>query len=195
MSTEKIKIILSLDISTTVTGLCALNLDTGDLVKMDHVAMNKKIKGEPVYPDFWTKVDCMEKALDEFCEDDNWDICGISVEESPKRFTPGLSSADTLFMLSRFSGIISFILYRKCGLKPNSINVRSARKALKIKIDYKDKSKTTKQKVLEQIIERHPEFPWVYKERKGIKSLTKVNEDRCDAYVIAAATRIMYFGF
>lgn len=188
MTEEKqIPVVIGLDISTTCTGIAVVHRDTGELVFMHHENMSSKKK----FPDFWAKVNHMRSTFVGM-HDPKWDVKGVAVEENMKRFTPGFSSADTILTLAKFNGILSYIMMLEYGVKPLNVNVRSARSKLGIKINTKDKSKTTKQKVLDQVVKMHPEFPWVYREVKGVKSMTKINEDRCDAWVIAAATRIMF---
>jgi hypothetical protein len=136
----------------------------------------------------------MNTAIGLICGNSNWQIEGIAVEENAKRFTPGFSSADTIITLAKFNGILCYIMFLKYSLKPIYINVRSARAKLGIKINYKDKSKPTKQKVVEHLVAAHPNFPWVYKTSKdGTSRLVKINEDRADSYVIAEAARLMHF--
>jgi len=166
--------------------MVALDADTGELLKMHHELMNNKNK----LPDFWSKIEHMRVAFDAFHEP-NWNVERIAVEENAKRFTPGFSSADTIITLAKFNGVLCYLMYVKYGLKPFYINVRSARSKLGIKINYKDKSKTTKQKVLDHVTTLHPDYPWVYREVKGKKTLTKINEDRADAWIMAAAANIM----
>lgn len=164
--------------------MVVLEKETGDLLFMHHELMNNKNK----FPGFWEKVAHMEKSINSFI-DETWDISVIAIEENAKRFSPGYSSADTIITLAKFNGIISYILFKKYGVQPTYINVRSARKNLGINIDYKDKSATTKQKVLKHVVKAKPDYPWIYKEIKGTKSLTKINEDRADAWVMAEDAR------
>lgn len=185
---NKIPICYGVDISTTCTATCIIDADTGELIAMHHELMNQVQKKQKVFPTFWSKVAHMKESFDEY-HDNNWDVKIIAVEESAKRFPPGMSSADTIITLAKFNGILCYLLYQKYGIEPSYINVRTARKQLGITIDYKDKSKTTKQKVLDCIVKRYPDFPWVYREVKGEKKLVKINEDRADAYVMAAAAK------
>lgn len=183
----KIPVIIGLDISTSCTGIAVIRCDTGELVFMSHENMASAVK----FPTFWSKVNHMRKAFVDM-NDPSWEIKGVAVEENMKRFAPGFSSADTILTLAKFNGILSYIMMLEYGVEPINVNVRSARSKLGIKIDFKDKSKTTKQKVLDLVVAMHPEFPWIYREVKGVKSMTKINEDRCDAWIIAAAARIMH---
>lgn len=187
MLKDKIPVIIGLDISTTCTGIAVTHRDTGDLVYMHHESMGSKVR----FPTFWSKVKHM-KAVFAQMHNPEWDVKAVAVEENMKRFAPGFSSADTILTLAKFNGILCYLMLEEYGLEPIYVNVRSARSKLGIKINFKDKSKTTKQKVLDIVVGMHPEFPWVYKERKGVKSMTKINEDRADAWIIAAACKLMH---
>jgi len=189
---KRIPSILSADISTTCTAICILDATNGKLLKMYHEVLNKTVNKKPKFPTFWSKVNHMESVFD-LNHEDIWDVKIIAVEESAKRFPSNMSSAGTIITLSKFNAVLSFILFQKYGVEPTDINVRTARKQLGIKIDYKDKSKSTKQKVLEQVIDMRPEFPWIYREVQGEKKLLKINEDRADAFVIGAAAKKMIY--
>lgn len=175
----KEKVIIGLDISTSCIGICVINSETGALIDLFPVKLiSTSIE------DFWSKITFTKNLINEKIAD-NWDIESISVEESAKRFTPGFSSADTIITLAKFNAIICYLFYEKYNLKPNYINVKSARSKLNIKIDYKDKSKTTKQKVFELVLKQFPTYPWIYNKNTG--KPTKINEDLCDSVVIAHA--------
>jgi hypothetical protein len=178
---NKIPVIYSLDISTTCTAICVLNAETGEHIKTFHSLMNNQNK----FPTFWSKVKYMKKVFDDEHEE-SWEIRKIAVEESAKRFTPGFSSADTIITLAKFNALICYILLDKYNIEPTYVNVRTARKKLGIIID-KNSKVNKKQQVLEQVVEKYPELPWIYKTTKGISKLVKINEDRCDAFVIGNA--------
>lgn len=169
---------IGLDISTNCTGICVLDSKTGQLVKLTH---KKLVKFDDEY----------EKA-DNFLTDwveSSWKVRRIYIEEAAKKFTPGFSSADTIMTLGRFNGIVSYLVYQLFGIKPIMVNVRSARSKLNIKIDYKDKTSTTKDKVFLTVRTRNPDFPWIIREAKsgqfkGQMIYDKVNEDLSDAWVI-----------
>jgi hypothetical protein len=184
MNNNKIDVIIGLDISTSVVGIAALEKQTGNYLKLDYEQLINKKK----FPDIWSKIDYMNNffATTNFIKP-NWNVETIAVEEAMKRFNSGSSSANTILTLAGFNQTLCYLLYKQFNIKPTYINVRSARAKLGIKIDYKDKSKTTKQKVLDEIYFRNPNFPWIIN-KKTLK-LTKVNEDMCDAYVIAEACR------
>ena len=169
---------IGLDISTSCTGICVLDSKTGQLVKLTH---KKLVKFEDEY----------EKA-DNFLSDwidPSWKVRRIYIEEAAKKFTPGFSSADTIMTVGRFNGILSYMVYQLFGVKPIMVNVRSARSKLNIKIDYKDKTSSTKDKVLLHVRTLNPSFPWIIREAKtgqfkGQMIYDKVNEDMADSWII-----------
>ena len=177
----KIPVILALDISTTCTAVCVLNAVTGEHIITYHSLMNNVKK----FTNFWAKVRNMKNVFNQE-NNETWEIKKIAVEESAKRFTPGFSSADTIITLSKFNAILCYILLEKYSIEPTYINVRSARKKLGIVID-KTSNTNNKQQILNQIVEKYPNLPWIYKEIKGKKKLVKINEDRCDAFIIGLA--------
>lgn len=177
-TTEVKEVCVSFDISTSVVGICVLDAKTGDLVKLTHKKLTK-------WNDEYDKAD---NFLSDWI-DPVWKVKRVYIEEAAKKFTPGFSSADTIMTLGRFNGIISYMIYKWWGIKPIMINVRSARSRLNIKIDYKDKSSSTKDKVFSFVRTLNPDFPWIIREAKsgkfkGQMIYDKVNEDLCDAWVI-----------
>ena len=169
---------LGFDISTSVVGICILDSKTGELVKLTHKKLVK-------FDDEYEKAD---NFLTDWVEPD-WKVRRIYIEEAAKKFTPGFSSADTIMTLGRFNGIISYLVYKLFGVKPIMVNVRSARSKLNIKIDYKDKTSSTKDKVLLAVRTLNPDFPWIIREAKsgqfkGQMIYDKVNEDMADSWVI-----------
>jgi hypothetical protein len=174
-----IEVALGLDISTSTVGVCLLECGTGKLLLLTHKKLAK-------YNDEYERGDNFsfaELGIDskKYC------VTKIYVEEAAKKFTPGFSSANTIMTLGRFNGIISYMAYKAFGIKPVMVNVRSARSKLGIKIDYKDKSQNTKQKVMAQVIRINPDDHWwdvKINPDNGEKKYSKACEDRADAYVI-----------
>lgn len=176
---------LGLDISTNTTGVMLLDSRTGNLEKMFAI----KLTGVK-QKDFYDKVDFVVNELKCNIDLNKYRIARVYVEEAAKKFTPGLSSAGTLFLLARFNGIISNEARKMFGVRPKMINVRTARKKLGIKIDQKDKSKNTKTKIFEVVRTLNPSFPWQQHVAKtgrfkGQMVYSKHNQDMADAWIIA----------
>ena len=71
-----------------------------------------------------------------------------------------LSSAKTLMTLAQFNGVVRWICHERLEVPVEAINVNTARKNVGLKIDKKDKSKTTKEKVLDWVSEDDPSIKW-----------------------------------
>jgi Holliday junction resolvasome RuvABC endonuclease subunit len=172
--------LLALDISTSITGFCVFN--QWNSVHVGHVDLRKE-------KDFFKKIDIVKEKIIELHK--QYDIKYVAIEEAFQSFGRGLSSAKTLFTLAKFNGIIQYIVF-SLDLKPTVINVNKARKTVGIKIDKKDKTKTTKEKVLEQVQQLDSKIMWPERTlksgpRKGLTIFDDCCYDMADAWVIGKA--------
>lgn len=182
---ETIEVDIGLDISTSVVGICVLEAKTGKMLYLGHVKLTK-------YDNEYDKADNFPREW----LDPSWKVKRVFIEEAAKKFSPGFSSADTIMTLGRFNGILSYKIYSWTSVKPKMVNVRSARSKLQIKIDYKDKTKNTKDKVFEKVRLSNPSFPWVQHvaktgKHKGELVYDTTNCDMADAYVICRGGQIL----
>jgi|LakMenEpi03Aug12_release.lakeMendotaPanAssembly.Ray.scaffolds.fasta_scaffold1197885_1 hypothetical protein len=162
-------LILGLDVSTTCVGICILS-DNEGVVYLDNVDLSKT-------KSFNDKCDAVENRLMPF----QGRISKFFIEECAKAFRPGLSSANTLTALSRFNGAVSCICHRLFGGDENLVNPVVARKSVGIQINYKDKSKTTKDKIYE-VVSSRISFDWPRTKTGAVKPQCY---DMADAYVVA----------
>ena len=172
--------VLSLDISTSITGFCVFN--QWDNVHIGHIDLRKE-------KDFFKKVDLVKNKIQELHK--QYDFKEVAIEEAFQSFGRGLSSAKTLFTLAKFNGIIQYIVF-SLGISTTVINVNNARKLVGIKIDKKDKTKTTKEKVLEQVMKLNSQIIWKKRilksgPRKGLEIFDDCCYDMADAWVIGKA--------
>jgi hypothetical protein len=121
--------------------------------------------------------------------DDTYPINRVVVEENLQAFRPGLSSAKTLMTLAQFNGVVRWICHERLEVPVEAINVNTARKNVGLKIDKKDKSKTTKEKVLDWVSVDLPDIVWPTKilksgPNKGKERICAEAYDMADAYVI-----------
>lgn len=177
------KVDIGLDISTSCIGLCVLEHNTGKLVSL----INYRYGGV-AFDDIFDKVEHFSRT---WHPDLKWNVKRVFVEDIAKKFSVGVSSANTIVILAKMNAMISYQMYLKTGLKPIYVNVRSARAILNIKIDTKNKTKTTKEKVFEIVLARNPTFPWVQHlakagKGKGTMVYDGCNEDMADAFVAAS---------
>ncbi len=170
--------ILALDISTSCTGYCLF--DENDLIDIGYINLSKH-KG------LFEKASYVKSRILELSSIHNVDQ--IVVEENLQAFRPGLSSAKTLMTLAQFNGVVRWVCYEIFDIKPQAINVNSARKIIGLKINRKDKSKSTKEKVLDWVSLDNPGIEWPIKilksgPNKGKSRVCNEAYDMADAYVI-----------
>jgi hypothetical protein len=96
-------------------------------------------------------------------------------------FMGGKSSAKTLSTLTRFNGIVSWLVYELFEVKPKFIGASTARKSAGIKVPRGLKAK---QVVLEHLLETEPAFKIEYTKFGNPKP---ESYDRADAIIIAKA--------
>ena len=129
--------LLALDISTSCTGYCLF--DENGLVDIGSINLSKH-KG------LFEKATQVKSDIVKLNKKHN--ITHVAVEENLQAFRPGLSSAKTLMTLAQFNGVVRWICHESLSVPVKSINVNTARKNVGLKINKKDKSKTTKERPL-----------------------------------------------
>ena len=176
--------VLGIDISTSITGFAVVA--DGQIVFYDSIDLRK-------YKDVFDKtVAIKEKLLDlyEMYQLENekrnigsstYPIEHIYIEQSLHMFMGGKSSAKTLSTLTRFNGIVSWLVYELFEVKPNFIGASTARKSAGIKVPRGLKAK---QVVLEHLLETEPAFKIEYTKFGNPKP---ESYDRADAIIIAKA--------
>jgi len=178
--------ILGIDVSTSITGFAIVA--EGEIVFYDSVDLRK-------YKNLFEKAERIKEAIFtifdnyQFCrEDDHWmeaesdhPILHIYIEQSLHMFMGGKSSAKTLSTLTRFNGIVSWLVYEMFNMEPKFIGSTSARKQAGIKVPRGQKAK---QVVLQYLLDNEPAFKIEYTKHGNPKP---ESYDRADAIVIAKA--------
>jgi hypothetical protein len=192
-SLEEKVVDVGLDISTSVVGVCVVDHYTNELVMLDAIKLNKT-----GCDSLWEKADCYRKQLLSYKAEQlkGMKINKVFVEANAKMFAQGRTSANTILTLAKFNGICSYIIRDLYGVDVVDVNVVSARSKLGLKIDRTDKTKSTKQKVREQVLLKFPTLPLnthIAKtgKNKGEEVLDKDMEDRIDAFVIVLGGKII----
>ena len=166
--------ILGLDISTSITGYTLLDTDNGTIIECGHIDLRKE-------KNFFKKASLVEEKLRELDKGSKAWIHEIYIEQSLQAFRSGFSSAKTLSTLSRFNGVVSWLIYEHTGVIPEYLSAASARKACGIKIKRGEKAK---QKVVEFLLDKEPCFVVEYTRFGNIKPECF---DKADSIVIAKA--------
>ena len=180
--------ILGVDISTSITGFAIVADD--EIVFCDSIDLRK-------YKDIFEKTNAIKEKILDLYEmyqlnnddsriwgDSKYPIEQIYIEQSLHMFMSGKSSAKTLSTLTRFNGVVSWLLYETFGIKPKFIGASSARKLVGIKIPRGQKAK---QVVIEYLLNNEPTFKIEYTKFGNPKP---EYYDKADAIIIAKAGSI-----
>jgi Holliday junction resolvasome RuvABC endonuclease subunit len=165
--------ILGLDISTSITGYTIM--DCKSQICEYGVWDTRK------YKDFFEKAEAVSKGVAEIHAKYSGKIKHIYIEQSLQTFRSGFSSAKTLSSLSRFNGIVSWLVYDLFQIKPEYIAATSARKLCGIKIPKGEKAKPV---VLKYLLDNEPSFVIEYTRYGNPKP---ESYDMADSIVIAKA--------
>jgi hypothetical protein len=180
--------ILGVDISTSITGFAVVTDNV--LVYYDSIDLRK-------YKGVFAKTIAMKEKLmdiyemyqldndDRLVGDSEFPIEHIYIEQSLHMFMGGKSSAKTLSTLTRFNGIVSWLLFELFEMEPQFIGASSARKRAGIKVPRGEKAK---QVVLKYLLDNEPTFKIQYTSKGNPKP---ESFDRADAIIIARAGDII----
>jgi len=174
---------LGLDISTSIIGASFIFENNTFLFK--HIDLTKT-------KCFFDKTSLVEEFLNNIISEVKLkNIKKVYIEDSLQSFRKGMSSAKTLMTLAKFNGIVSNIVFRITKIKPDFINVNTARKTLNIKID-KNSSIDKKEQIMEWVNNDVNGYDWPTKiisrgVNKGVVKFEKFCYDISDAYVICKA--------
>ena len=163
--------ILGLDISTSITGYTVLD-EGGAIVVCDHIDLRKE-------KNFFKKIEIVYDRLETL--DDDYKIEQVYIEQSLQSFRSGFSSAQTLSLLSKINGIVSWICYNFFYKEPKFLAATSARKLCGIKVPKGQKAKKVS---LQFVVDSVPGFEVQYTRHGNPKA---GYADRSDSYVIAKA--------
>jgi Holliday junction resolvasome RuvABC endonuclease subunit len=175
--------ILGVDISTSITGF-AIVAD-GNLLYYDSIDLRK-------YKNFFKKAEVIKEKLTDIFEAyqcNNDDLVGgaafpiehIYIEQSLHMFMSGKSSAKVLSTLTRFNGIVSWMLYELFEIEPTYIAAATSRKQAGI---TGLRGKKAKEVVLQFLLDNEPAFHVEYTKHGNPKP---ESFDRADAIVVAKA--------
>lgn len=162
--------ILGLDVSTSITGICVLN--DNEIVFNDFIDTRKN-------KCFFEKIEKVKEHLKELFA--KYEIGHIFIEQSLQSFRSGFSSAKTLSSLSRFNGVVSWLCYEIAGIKPEYIAATSARKLCDIKVPRGTKAKEV---VIKKLLDNEESFVVEYTKYGNIK---QHYYDMADSIIIARA--------
>ena len=180
--------ILGVDISTSITGFAVVTDNV--LVYYDSIDLRKH-KG------FFAKTIAIKEKLMDIYEmyqlnnedrvpgNSEFPIEHIYIEQSLHMFMGGKSSAKTLSTLTRFNGVVAWLLFELFEIEPEFIGASTARKTVGIRVPRGEKAK---QVVLKYLLDNEPTFKIQYTHKGNPKP---ESYDRADAIIIARAGDII----
>ena len=183
-------VVLGLDISTSTVGWSIINAEIGQPT-LGYIPLSD------VKSMYQKATECKQQLSLLISQ---YGVTDIAIEEDLQKFTKGKSSAATIQKLSKFNGMVSYIVYDLMGKAPVHIKVNDARSIAGCKIIKNTKknkaAKKVKQQVYEQIMEKLPNYPWPKKilrsgPRKDQEILIPETYDMVDAYVISVAGKVL----
>jgi len=163
--------ILGLDISTSITGYTVLDYE-GNIIVCNHIDLRKE-------KNFFKKIQIVNSRLENIVEE--YEVESVYIEQSLQSFRSGFSSAQTLSLLSKINGIVSWLCYNMFYGEPKYLAATSARKLCGIKIPRGQKAKAVS---LQFVVDNVPNFEVQYTKHGNPRP---GYADRSDSYVIAKA--------
>ena len=169
--------ILGLDISTSITGFCILDVN-GEIIRAEAWDMRNKNKHENIFK----KAAYIKEGLYEIRA--QYPIEKIFIEKPFMFFGSGGSSAKTMAILQKFNGIISWLCYDIFEKIPIYLTAQQARKLNEITIT---RGKDTKKQVVQWLLNKEPSFKIELTPKRNPKPKYF---DIADAVVIAKAGQL-----
>lgn len=181
-------LILGLDVSTSCTGVCIVDSDI-EPIDGNHIKLLDRIEFKGC-DTLWEKADAVQSYLVGLRQTDFsvGKIERIVVEEPLMGFRTGMSSAQTITMLMRFNGIVSYIARKIFGHDPEYISSGHARKVCGIKLQKTAVGGPQKEQVFSHM--QRNDLKHVKWETKKSGNIVDWSRDATDAYVIARAAMI-----
>lgn len=183
-------IIIGLDVSTSCTGLCAVESTRTPDDKGSHILLLEHINFKGCKT-LWEKADAVNAYLSSLrCNGrlGHSDAFRIVVEEPLMGFRAGMSSAQTITQLMRFNGIVSYIARNVFKSEPEYVGSAHARKLCGIKLERTATGGPQKEQVFRYFAEhdlKHITWP-VKKNGKQVDW----SRDATDGYCIARAAMV-----
>lgn len=161
--------ILGLDVSTSIVGVCLL--DDNKIAKVDYIDL-RKVSG------LLHKAKAVEDYININLKE--YKIDHIFIEQALMFFRRGGSTAKTMAILQNFNGVVSWLCFKLLGIEPQYITPISARSKCGIRVP---RGKKAKEVVMEHFLESK-EFPIDYTRYGNVQ---KYCYDMADAVVVSRA--------
>lgn len=183
-------IVLGLDVSTSITGICVVDTEVQPDDKGSHILLLDRIEFKGCST-LWDKADQIEKSMssieDILYVNLNY-VTRVVLEEPLMAFRPGMSSAQTISTLMRFNGIVSYLARNRFKCEPEYVGSAHARKLCGIKLQRTTLGGPQKEQVFAYMAANDlKHVTWPLKKNQKVVDWSR---DATDAYVIARAASV-----
>lgn len=178
-------LILGLDVSTSITGVCFLDSDVEPDDKGSHIVLLEHIDFKKCTT-IWQKADRVKSRLLGHVSDLRQTPSVFALEEPLLGFSKGMSSAATITTLMRFNGIVSYIGREIFGIDPTYVSAAHARKLCGVKLQKTSVAGIPQKEQVFRHMSEH-DLKHVTWETKRSGQPIDASRDMTDAYVIARA--------
>jgi hypothetical protein len=174
------KLFVGFDVSTSFVGICVLNEQREVLTLLSEQLSQKSAK-EPK-KSLFQKADRIKEVIKGIFDSDV--DYKIRIEEPLEAFRSGATTSNTIALLNRFNGMVSYMIWEIFGIEPEYEMSQDIREMCGVRLVQKKKAnglnhkQQTFNQVVQRIIEKHP---WLIKNGKPALGAM----DATDAYVTA----------
>lgn len=177
--------ILGLDISTSCVGFAILETDDMSLIKLGHWSLKKQIG-------LLNKADFILNEISNIFKIYKIDA-PVWIEEPVMRFSPGMSSAQTISMLISFNAMVTYGIHSKANFDVKHVKPGDARRACGLIMTTKAKSggKSQKEQTFCQLTKTDGLLASVNFPLTKTGKCKPENYDETDAYIVARYGAIM----
>jgi len=166
--------ILGLDISTSITGFCVLDI-SGEVIRADAWDTRNKNKFNSIF-------DKAQYVKEKLCElKAQFPIEKVYIEKPFMFFNSGGSSAKTMATLQKFNGIISWVCFSIFDKKPEYLTAQEARKLCGVKVT---RDRNAKKRIIKWLLDNESSFKVEYTTHGNPKPKYY---DIADAIIVAKA--------
>lgn len=177
-------LVLGIDVSTATVGWSIVESDDMSLVAIGHWSLKK-------FTSLMSKADHVVQQVDQlFCRYEKLQNA-VWIEEPVMRFTPGMSSAQTISTLIGFNAMVSYGIYCAVGgrnkVAVHHVKPGDARRSCGIKLTTKAKSGglSQKEQTMQQLTSQYGYLSDVQFKMTKTGKHKPENFDEADAYVVA----------
>lgn len=176
--------VVGLDVSTSCIGVAFVQDKSGVICREYIGHIDPTVHGKSLF----LRADAFSEQFDLFLASRvEPQIHDVYIEDAAKKFSQGMSSADTISTLMRFNGIVSYIVYKTLGIEPKYISPGEARKLCGLKTRRVSVAGKSHKEQAFEFFANGELSDVVWPKKKRSEKVVDWSRDATDAYCIARA--------